>query len=263
MQPVAGDNSLRGCTHTQVLISDAGDTYPTPAPTSSEMSSSQQDAPIRISSKSRSSPMPTETSAEQNLNGATLQPPQDDQAQISLWNIDVTSYEMVAILVAVVAVVFAWWRCWSADGMLRLEMFKEATKLAAVDGRDRSYMERVAGIFILTSLVDQKFWLSRLLRRHGEYDEVVGFLVEIFVRYRRLVFPDNAPDNHQGGQLDYRSREYLLIREWINNRAPHRIVGNIRLPENHPFVLRNGKLEANNNSLDYRDWTEATGQPPY
>ena len=174
-----------------------------------------------------------------------------------------TCFEILTILGAVFAAVFAWWRCWSADKMLRLEMFKEATKLAGDERSDRSYMERVAGIFILTGLVDQQFWISRLLCRRGEYDEVVGILVGVFLRYRCLIFPDNAPDGHKGGQLDYRSREYLLIRDWINNRAPSRIIGKITFPENHPFVMCDGKLEANERSSEYGNWKEATGQPPY
>lgn len=147
--------------------------------------------------------------------------------------------------------------------MLRLEMLKEATKLAAVEDNKRSYMERVAGIFILTRLVDQQFWISRLLRRRGEYDEVIGILVGIFLRYRRLVFPENAPGDHKGNQLDYRSLEYLLIRDWINNRAAYRISPNLTFHEEHPFKICEGKLEANERSPDYAEWKEATGKPPY
>ena len=173
------------------------------------------------------------------------------------------AYEMLAIPAAIVAAVFAWWRCWSADRMLRLEMFKEATKLAAVEDTKRSYMERVAGFFILTRLVDQKFWVNCLSCRRGEYDEAVGILVRIFMRYRRLVFPHNAPYGHKGDQLDYRSLEYLLIRDWINNQAPRRISSKITFHEKHPFKMCNGKLEANERSSDYADWKEATGKPPY
>ena len=174
-----------------------------------------------------------------------------------------TGFEILAILGALFAAVFAWWRCWAADRMLRLEIFKEATKLAAVEDEERSYMERVAGIFILTRLVDQQFWVGRLLSRRGEYDEVVGIQVEIFLRYRRLVFPCNAPDGHRRDQLDYHSREYLLIREWINNRAPPRISSKIAFPEKHPFKMCDRKLEANEHSSDYEGWKEATGHPPY
>lgn len=180
---------------------------------------------------------------------------------------DITSYEILAVVLAVPAAIFAalfaWWRCWSADRMLRLEMFKEATKLAAVEDTKQSYMERVAGIFILTRLVDQQFWISRLLRPRGEYDEVVGILVGIFLKYRRLVFPNNAPDGHKGNQLDYRSLEYLLIRDWINCRAPRRVSSSITFHEKHPFKMSNGKLEANERSADYADWKDATDKPPY
>ena len=178
-----------------------------------------------------------------------------------------TSYEILAVALAVPAAIltaiFAWWRCWSADRMLRLEMLKEATKLAAVEDTKRSYMERVAGIFILTRLVDQQFWISRLLRRRGEYDEVVGILVGIFLKYRRLVFPHNAPAGHKENQLDYRSLEYRLIRDWINNRAPRRISSSIAFHEEHPFKMCNGKLEANEHSSDFAEWKDATGESPY
>ena len=173
------------------------------------------------------------------------------------------SYEFLAILVAILAAVFAWWRCWSADRTLRLELFKEATKLAGEENTKRSHMERVAGIFILTRLVDQKFWLSRLMYRRGEYDEVIGSLVAIFLRYRRLVFPDNAPGHHKGNQLDYLSKEYLLIRDWINNQAPRQITSKINFPEDHPFKMCHRKLEANEQSSDYADWKKATGKSPY
>ena len=83
------------------------------------------------------------------------------------------------------------------------------------------------------------------------------------MRYRRLVFPHNAPDGHKGDQLDYRSLEYLLIRDWINNQAPRWISSKITFHEKHPFKICNGKLEANERSSDYADWKEATGKPPY
>ena len=52
----SGDAAIRGCASTQVLSSTWGASWCVPAPTGSEMCSPQQDAPLRISSKSRTSP---------------------------------------------------------------------------------------------------------------------------------------------------------------------------------------------------------------
>ena len=78
------------------------------------------------------------------------------------------------------------------------------------------------------------------------------------------MFPENAPGNHKEGQLDYRSKEYILIRDWLNTRAPRRITSKISFPEKDKFKMHKGKLEANENSEDYKQWMEATGgEPPY
>ena len=63
---------------------------------------------------------------------------------------------VVAGLTAVLVALFAWWRAWAADRTVRLEVFREATNLAGVEGSDRSYMQRAAGIAMFISLVDDR-----------------------------------------------------------------------------------------------------------
>ena len=178
--------------------------------------------------------------------------------------VTIASAVFSAVFAAVLAAAFAWWGSQAANRTLRLEMFREATAAAANKHNDRTYMERVAGVFMLMQLADEQPWISRLVRKHGPYDSVVPILVEIYIRYNRIVFPKNAPGNHKGNQLDYTSKEYVMIRDWINTRAPRRITGNIALPAEHPFKMCKNKLEANENSDDYKEWMEATGgKPPY
>lgn len=171
---------------------------------------------------------------------------------------------VVAVLTAGVVALFAWWRAWAADRTVRLEMFREASKLASEESPDRSHMQRAAGVAMFIRLVDDRFLLAHVFRRPGAYDDLVRSQIQIFLQYLRLVFGTNPPGSHKEGQLDYCSEEYLLIRDWINNRAPHWITSKLAFPIKNKFKMIGGKLEANEDSSDYADWMEATGgKPPY
>ena len=169
-----------------------------------------------------------------------------------------------AALTAFFVGLFAWWRAWAADRTVKLEVFREASKLAGAQYKDRHQLKRAAGIAMFIRLVDDKFWLARVFGRPGAYDDLVRSQIQLFLQFQRLHFGNSPPGNHKEGQLDYCAEEYLLIRDWINSQAPHWITSKLTFPTKDKFKMMDGKLEANEDSRDYADWMEATGdKPPY
>ena len=164
-------------------------------------------------------------------------------------------YEFSLLMGGIIGLLFAYWRCHTADENRKQEQYRIASEL--LDMNKSHYAERVAGAATLSDLVnsDPKQYGIRVMKTF-----------EAFLEFPPS-FGGEIPGQegaHLEGQVDYKSRDTEEIVNTINTRTPkqrkrYRIV----LRHFAPFaVTEKGDVEPNPKHKDYENWVKAEGQRP-
>ena len=160
-------------------------------------------------------------------------------------------YQFTLLLGGAFGLVFAFWRCITADNSLKQERYRIGSEL--LDTKHNDYAARVAGVTTLAALAREDL---------KNYDTIVMKAFEAF-----LAFPPGFGSpigDHKKGDIDYKSRDTEEIVKAINFRTRKQRDGyRIKLPCYAPFVVTDtGDVEANPEHSSYLSWKEAEGQPP-
>ena len=159
-------------------------------------------------------------------------------------------YEYMIIIGGLVGIIFAYWRCKTADENFKQDRYRIGSELLDMHG---PYAARVAGAATLAALAKKD---------PSQYDARV---MKAFEAY--LAFPPvygGQIGGHQKGKVDYKSRDTEEVVRAINartrrQRKRYRVV----LPQFSPFIVtRNGDVKGNPKHPDYQEWEKVEGQAP-
>ncbi len=165
-----------------------------------------------------------------------------------------TIRDWLIVVAGVVGLVFARWRCQTADRNLITERYRLGSEL--LQKRDANgasyYASRISGVAVLSKILEDK--------KCDDFDEPILRAFETYLR-SPPVFADSRP---LAGKTDYESRDTFLVIKALRmycldpGKPPL-----LPIPSHVPFRTTGRGVEPNREHDDYKEWMRVMEREPF